>query len=274
MSAQPRSPLHEAATWTAAAAGYAQSVEPLTRPFAGPTLDLVGLAPGNHGTRLLDVAAGTGVVALEAARRGAAVVATDFAPGMLDELRRRAAEERLDVRAELRDGQDLGFDDGSFELTTSAFGLIFFPAPAAGLAELHRVLRPGGRVAIASWDLAAFGIPQLIGATLARVAPGLPPPPPPPWAPLGEPIGLGEALRAAGFSHVGVHPVTRHQCIADPGSFFRHVPDWAPGLRPLLAGLTVDQGDMAADTFADLLAAHSSEQGLPASALVAVGTRD
>lgn len=200
-------------------------------------------------------------------------MATDFAPGMLDELRRRTAAERLDVRTELRDGQDLGFDDAGFDLAASAFGLIFFSSPAAGLAELRRVLRPGGRVAIASWDLATAGIPQLIGLTLQRVAPDLPRQPPPPWAALGDPTGLGAALRAAGFTDVAVHEVTRHQSIADPRSFFRHVPDWAPGLRPFLAALTPEQAVTAADTFAAVLAAHSTEDGLPATALIAVGTR-
>jgi SAM-dependent methyltransferase len=260
--------------WTAAAAGYAESIELLTRPFAGPLLDVLGLAAGDQGTRLLDVAAGTGVVALEAARRGVTVVATDFAPDMLVELRRRAGDERLDVRTELRDGQDLGFDDGSFDFATSAFGLIFFPAPAAGLAELHRVLRLGGRAGITSWQLAATGIPQLISAALARVAPGISQAPRPPWASLGHAAALGDALRAAGFTHVAVHQVTRNQCIDAPRSFFRHVSDWSPRLRPLLAALTADQLDMAADTFAELLASHSTREGLPATVLIAVGTRN
>ena len=200
MSEKSSSALHEAATWTAAAAGYAESVEPLTRPFAGPTLDLLGLSSGDDGTRLLDVATGTGVVALEAARRGATVVASDFAPGMLNELRRRAVDEGLDVRAELRDGQDLGFDDGSFDLATSIFGLIFFPSPAAGLAELHRVLRPGGRGGIASWDLAAFGIPadrRHPGSGGAGAAPA-------------TPAAVGAARRAGrsrgGDAYGGLHP--------------------------------------------------------------------
>lgn len=127
------------------------------RPYAITTLDLLGLTNGRPRPRLLDVAAGTGEVAAEAARRGAEVLATDFAPGMVDVMRRRFATERLDARAEVMDGQALGLEDESFDLGTSTFGLIFFPDPLVGLRELRRVLRPGGRVAIASWDITRIG---------------------------------------------------------------------------------------------------------------------
>ena len=135
------------------AAGYDDAIAPIMRPFAITTLDLLGLAGGAARLRLLDVAAGTGVVAIEAARRGAEVLATDFAPGMVEVMRRRFATEGLDARAEVMDGQALSLDDESFDLGTSTFGLIFFPDPLAGLRELRRVLRPGGRAGIASWDM-------------------------------------------------------------------------------------------------------------------------
>jgi ubiquinone/menaquinone biosynthesis C-methylase UbiE len=149
------------------------------RPYVFTTLDLLGLTGGMGRFRLLDVAAGTGMVAAEAARRGAEVLATDFAPGMVEVMRRRfapgmvevkrrrfAAEGR-DARAEVMDGQALGLEDESFDLGTSTFGLIFFPDPLVGLRELRRVLRPGGRAGIASWDMTRTGLPQLMGAALA-----------------------------------------------------------------------------------------------------------
>ena len=111
------------------------------RPYAITTLDLVGLTHCTDQVRLLDVAAGTGVVALEAARRGAEVLATDFAPGMVEVMRRRFAAEGLDARAEVMDGQALSLHDQSFDMGTSTFGLMFFSDPLAGLRELRRVLR-------------------------------------------------------------------------------------------------------------------------------------
>ncbi len=142
---------HRPEVWSSVARGYDDAIAPMMRPYAITTLDLLGLTGGRARLRLLDVAAGTGVVAVEAARRGAEVLATDFAPGMVDVMRRRFAGEGLDVRAEVMDGQALGLDDESFGLGTSTFGLIFFLDPLVGLRELRRVLRPGGRVGIASW---------------------------------------------------------------------------------------------------------------------------
>ena len=73
--------------WTAVAAGYDDAIAPIMRPFAVTMLDLLGLTGGANRPKLLDVAAGTGVVALEAAGRGAHVLATDFAPGMVEVIR-------------------------------------------------------------------------------------------------------------------------------------------------------------------------------------------
>lgn len=78
-----------------------------------------------------------------------------------------------------------------------------------------------------------IGLLQLLGAALARAVPDLPPPAPPPWAHLCEAPGLGQALRAAGFTDVAVHQVTHHWQLPDPALFFRQLPDWTPPLRPL-----------------------------------------
>ena len=255
------------------AAGYDDAIAPIMRPYAVTTLDLLGLTGGPPRLRLLDVAAGTGVVAVEAARRGAEVLATDFAPGMVEVMRRRFAAEGLDARAEVMDGQALGLEDESFDLGTSTFGLIFFPDPLIGLRELHRVLRPGGRVGIASWDMTRVGLRQLIGAALARAVPDLPAPPPPPWAHLGEVAGLGQALRAAGFTDVAVHQVTHQWRLPDPASFFRHLPDWTPPMRPLFASLPAEVIGRAAAAFGDVVGEHSTSEGMPQAALIGIGAR-
>ncbi len=217
VSEQAAGQLHRPEVWSSVAPGYDDAIAPIMRPYAITTLDLLGLTAGRARLRLLDVAAGTGVVALEAARRGAEVLATDFAPGMVEVMRRRFAAEGLDARAEVMDGQALGLDDESFDLGTSTFGLIFFPDPLVGLRDLRRVLRPGGRVGIASWDMTRIGLPQLLGAALARAVPDLPAPAPPPWAHLCEAAGLRQALRTAGFTDVAVHHVTHHWRLSDPG---------------------------------------------------------
>ncbi len=273
MTEQASNQLHRPEVWSSVAPGYDDAIAPIMRPYAVTTLDLLGLTGGTARLRLLDVAAGTGVVAVEAARRGAEVLATDFARGMVERMRRRFAAEGLDARAEVMDGQALDVEDESFDLGTSTFGLMFFPDPLAGLRELRRILRPGGRMGIASWDLTRIGLRQLIGAALGRVVRDLPAPPPPPWAHLGEAAGLGQALRAAGFTDVAVHQVTHHWKPPDPALFFRHLPDWTPPLRPLFASLPAEVIDRAAAAFGDVVGEHSTSGGMPQSALIGIGTR-
>jgi SAM-dependent methyltransferase len=273
MTEQAPDQLHRPETWSSVAPGYDDAIAPIMRPYAITTLDLLGLTGGAARLRLLDVAAGTGVVAVEAARRGAEVLATDFAPGMVEVMRRRFAAEGLAARAEVMNGQALGVEDESFDLGTSTFGLIFFPNPPVGLRELRRVLRPGGRAGIASWDLTRTGLPQLIGAALARVVPDLPAPPPPPWAHLGEAAGLAQALRSAGFADVAAHQVTHHWRPPDPALFFRRLPDWTPPLRPLFASLPAEVINRAAAAFGDVVGENAASGGIPQPALIGIGTR-
>ena len=101
MSEQAAGQIHRPEVWSSAAPGYDEAIAPLMRPFAATTLDLLGLTGGTARLRLVDVAAGTGVVAVEAARRGAEVLATDFAPGMVELMRRRFAAEGLNAQPAL-----------------------------------------------------------------------------------------------------------------------------------------------------------------------------
>ncbi|MPZ08850.1 MAG: methyltransferase domain-containing protein [Kiloniellaceae bacterium] len=100
------------------------------------------------GNDMLDVACGTGSLAREAARRGAAVIGLDRNAGMLAVARRLAPE--IDWREGRAEG--LPFDDGRFDAVGSQFGLMFFEDRVKALAEMGRVLRPGGRLTVAVWD--------------------------------------------------------------------------------------------------------------------------
>ena len=103
------------------------------------------------GKLALDLACGTGNEALELARRGARVTGYDGAPRLLQVAGERAAAEGLELERVQGDLAELPFDDDSFEIVTSVFGLIFTGSPQDSAAEIGRVLRPQGRIAFTSW---------------------------------------------------------------------------------------------------------------------------
>jgi demethylmenaquinone methyltransferase/2-methoxy-6-polyprenyl-1,4-benzoquinol methylase len=109
------------------------------------------LARVGHGSRVLDVATGTGDLAIELARRvcpAGEVVGSDFAKGMLARARAKVAGERLKPRFEWGDALDLPYPEDSFDAATVGFGARNFADLARGLAEMARVVRPGGRVVV------------------------------------------------------------------------------------------------------------------------------
>ncbi|HEX6780598.1 MAG TPA: methyltransferase domain-containing protein [Solirubrobacterales bacterium] len=102
--------------------------------------------------RVLDVACGSGNGAIAAARRTwSGATGADFVPALLERARERAAAERLDVEFVEADAQNLPFEDASFDVTMSIFGVMFAPDHQKGAEELLRVTKPGGRIGVASW---------------------------------------------------------------------------------------------------------------------------
>jgi SAM-dependent methyltransferase len=147
----------------------------------------VGLRAGE---RVLDVACGTGTAALVAARHYGEVAGVDFVPELLERARTRAHAEGYDIALQVADAQDLPFDDDSFDVVLSIYGVQFAPHQRQAADELLRVCRPGGRIGLASpmprgWSGDLF-------ATHARHAP----PPPGITSPLlwGSEEGVGELL--------------------------------------------------------------------------------
>jgi SAM-dependent methyltransferase len=137
----------------------------------GPVLvDACRIGPGR---RVLDVAAGTGNVALRAAQAGATVVACDLAPENFEAGRREAAALGVEIDWVEADAQALPFADGEFDAVTSSFGAMFAPDHRAVADELVRVCRPGGTIAMANFT--PDGTAADFFGVLARYAP--PPPP-------------------------------------------------------------------------------------------------
>src|SRR5262245_48977866 len=121
----------------------------------GPwALDLLEVSGAQPGERVLDIACGTGIVARTAARRvgsGGTVVGLDVSAPMLDAARAVAAGEGLSIEWREGSAMKLPLPDTAFDLVLCQQGLQFFPDRAAALREMHRVLEPGGRLALSVW---------------------------------------------------------------------------------------------------------------------------
>jgi SAM-dependent methyltransferase len=129
-----------------------------------------------HGTRLLDVGCGAGQLALIAARAGARVVGCDIASNWIEKARARAAAEGLDITFEEADAEALPYEDAQFDAVISLIAAMFAPRPDLVAAELTRVCRPGGIIAMANWTPGGF-IGQMFKAISRHIAPaGMPPP--------------------------------------------------------------------------------------------------
>jgi SAM-dependent methyltransferase len=141
----------------------------------GTTLQIVGeslaeAADVRADERVLDAAAGNGNATLAAARRFAQVTSTDYVPELLEKGRARAQAESLSVAFQVADAEDLPFDDASFDVVLSTFGVMFTPDHARVAREMLRVVRAGGRIGMANWTPAGF-IGQLFKVVGSYVAP-------------------------------------------------------------------------------------------------------
>ena len=129
------------------------------------------------GMKVLDVACGTGNTTMPAARTGAAVTGVDIAPNLLEQAGRRASQEGLSVQFDEGDAETLPYPDASFDIVLSMFGAMFAPRPEVVAAELVRVCRPGGSIAMGNWTPAGFtGRLFKTTAKHAPPPPGVPPP--------------------------------------------------------------------------------------------------
>lgn len=128
------------------------------------------------GTPFLDVGCGAGQLALIAARAGAKVTGCDIAANWIEKARTRAAVEGLRATFEAGDAEDLPYDDGQFEVVASLIGAMFAPRPDRVAAELTRVCRPGGTIAMANWTPGGF-VGQMFKTVSNYIAPsGMPSP--------------------------------------------------------------------------------------------------
>jgi SAM-dependent methyltransferase len=220
--------------WTDHVSVYQEVFEPFSLAFAEIAAAKLTFTLGMS---ILDVGAGSGGAALALAERGCRVTAIDASPGMIERLASRARMARLDVDALVMDGQALDFADGRFDAAISVFGVILFPDAVRGLAEMRRVVRPGGRIAVVTWtepesyELAA----ELRAAVETICGPG-PAPALPAQLRYRERAAFEALFRAAGFDAVAIEV---HTCVlhARSARWLVERLHFAPGMASMLAGL-------------------------------------
>lgn len=220
--------------WDAASRGYAEEVAPyLMSAFADALVQRLGV---DGQTEVLEVGAGSGALTEVLFSRVKSLLATDFAPQMVHILRERLETSgATNVRYAVMDGQSLELEDSSFDAAASSFALMLFPDRDKGFAELCRVVRPGGRVAVSGWagpdQFEGFG---LLLAAMRAAFPDMPPPPsPPPIFGLADPADFKSRMEAAGFRDVEVEWVTRDLEVPGFKKMWRMLPVGAPPVPTL-----------------------------------------
>jgi SAM-dependent methyltransferase len=226
--------------WDAIASGYAEYVAPGEQSISAAALDIVGLETDET---FLDVAAGPGGLGLAAARLGATVLATDWAPAMVAQFEARVLIEGLtDTHGRVMDAHALDLDDDQFDVTGSQFGVMLVPDQALALREMVRVTKPGGRVL-----LVAYGPPEefealrFFIAALQTVAPdfeGLPDPPPLEFQ-VSDPDVLRARLAAAGLRDVHVDTTRQERLELSTG---QGAWDWMMFSNPITGMILDDVG--------------------------------
>ena len=154
------------ATWIAGDFGQ------IARYYASQAEEFIGRLEFTPGMNVLDVACGTGNLALPAAKTGANVTGVDIAPNLVEQARENAKAAGLNAKFDEGDAEALPYDDASFDAVVTMFGAMFAPRPELVAAELKRVCRPGGLIAMANWTPSGF-IGQMFKITASHV----PPPP-------------------------------------------------------------------------------------------------
>ncbi|HEY5883166.1 MAG TPA: methyltransferase domain-containing protein [Pyrinomonadaceae bacterium] len=152
------------ATWMAGDFGQiARMIEKCADEF----IERLAITPGK---RVLDVACGSGNLAVPAAHKGASVTGVDIATNLLEQARERAKSEGLAIQFDEGDAEQLPYDDATFDEVITMFGAMFAPRPELVASELIRVCKPGGRIAMANWTPAGF-IGQMFKTTGKHVTP-------------------------------------------------------------------------------------------------------
>jgi ubiquinone/menaquinone biosynthesis C-methylase UbiE len=269
---QPATPSlqQQPATWDAVAPTYAEEIWQWTA-FVEEALRLL---PVGATHRVLDVASGPGTLAFAAAPHAQRVDAVDFSPGMIEMLSQRAGRDAVtNVQGAVMDAQALTFADATFDATFCMFGFFFFPDRARAFRELHRVLRPSGRVLMATWS--AIDRRPVMKVAFEAVAEALPDFPRPAKGDLQDPDECVREMSAAGFCDVSTRLFTSSVRIPSAERYLEFIVRSGAPFAVMKKKLGPAAWDSAMQRILDVLRRRIPEGGteLSAEAIFTVGTR-
>jgi ubiquinone/menaquinone biosynthesis C-methylase UbiE len=260
--------------WSHGADERVQFLSPITEMM----LDMAGLEPGR---RVIDVAAGTGEQTLLAARRVGTtgrVVATDVSAAMLGVAAEAAHQAGLtNVETLVMDARQLDLEGDSFDAAISRLALMLIPERAKALAEIHRVLRPGGRLAAIVISSAETNPLVNLPMEVARRYAGLPSEVlmDPGFFALGDPRLLQRAYEQAGFRDVAVHVVPHRRRFPSLAAALQNRRDSLPEIGTLTTGLSHASREAMWDEIEACIRRFDGPDGFMADGemLLGVGTR-
>jgi len=272
--------LDPAEAWSGVAAAWDANTDYIDEHSAQATAALVDRLAVRPGERVLELAAGPGTLGPTwSALVGptGAVVLSDVAPGMVEVARRRSAG-LANIEAAVVDAAAIDQPDASFDVVVCRMGLMFTPDPSVALAEIHRVLRPGGRLGALTWAGIEHN-PWMTCVGMAAMANGLvsggPPVGPGGIFSLGDPTELQAVAKGAGFDDVTVEEFDMTFRAATVDEHVKRVSSLAGPLATQLQAASSDQQAALRRTAADLAAPYVADRGLaiPGRALLLSGRR-
>jgi len=260
--------------WSAGQASRQQTLGAATEVM----LELAGVQAGS---RVLDVAAGTGESTLIAARRvgpSGYVLAADISASMLEVAAETARKEGLtNVETRVMNAENLALAADSFDAVISRIALMLFPNPAKALTEMRRVVKPGNRVAVIVFSAIEKNPYQGIRFGIVRRLGNIPPPAPgEPWIfALGDPRALEDLFKRAGFLNVSVRPLAIQRRFQSAADAVQTMKNSAVDLGELMSRLNEAERERAWAEIEQQLRRFEGTNGFeaPGEVLIGVGTK-